>query len=95
MTNASKPLLDAPCKHREIRTWLFEDGSAPGLWSCAECERRFEPMVITAPSDPVQVGNYIVRGGKVVEWEILNAADERGDGVYALFAQEQPAQEKP
>lgn len=33
-----------------------------------------------------QVGRYVVRAGRVVEWEIDNAADERPDGTYALFA---------
>lgn len=34
----------------------------------------------------MQVGPYLVRGGRVVEWDIDNCADERPDGAYALFA---------
>lgn len=36
--------------------------------------------------DALHVGNYVVRGGRVVEYEILNAADERPDGTYPLFS---------
>jgi hypothetical protein len=45
---------------------------------------RFEPLY-AEESIPV-VGRYIVKGGRVVEWEIDNAADERADGTYALLS---------
>jgi hypothetical protein len=36
-----------------------------------------------APVMPV--GRYRVSGGKVVEWEIDNVADQRPDGTYTLY----------
>lgn len=33
------------CKHKQIRTWVFEDTEEPsGLWSCVDCSLKFEPI---------------------------------------------------
>lgn len=37
--------MNADCKHPRIQTWRFEDSAeVAGLWSCADCGRRFEPV---------------------------------------------------
>ena len=42
-------MTDTQCKHARIRTWLFEDSrEVAGLWSCADCGRRFEPLAEVA-----------------------------------------------
>lgn len=40
------------CKHKQIRSWYFEDTkeTAP-LWSCADCGRRFGPIDLDAVQD--------------------------------------------
>lgn len=33
------------CKHRQISAWTFaDDGEAAGMWSCADCGRKFVPL---------------------------------------------------
>jgi hypothetical protein len=32
------------CRHERIVTWTLEDGETAGLWSCAHCHRKFEPV---------------------------------------------------
>jgi hypothetical protein len=35
------------CRHAHIRTWVGQDDGKPaGLWSCAECGHKFEPLDI-------------------------------------------------
>ena len=37
--------MTTDCKHQRIQTWRFEDSAeVAGLWSCADCGRRFEPV---------------------------------------------------
>jgi hypothetical protein len=37
--------MNADCKHAHIQTWRFEDSAeVAGMWSCADCGRRFEPV---------------------------------------------------
>jgi len=45
--------MNTDCKHARIQTWRFEDSAeVAGLWSCADCGRRFEPVA----SAPVSQG---------------------------------------
>lgn len=37
-----------PCAHHKVMTWKTDDGT-PVLWSCVECNLKFEP--ITARAD--------------------------------------------
>ena len=40
------------CKHWKIRTWVYEDTKEPcGLWSCLDCDRRFEPLIVAKRPD--------------------------------------------
>jgi hypothetical protein len=39
--------MTTDCKHPRIQTWRFEDSAeVAGLWSCADCGRRFEPVAL-------------------------------------------------
>jgi len=44
------------CQHRRIVTWMLEDDQTAGLWSCAHCHRKFEPVVLRAPQAPMSEG---------------------------------------
>ena len=38
------------CRHRKIRTWVFEDTREPaGMWSCIDCGIKFVPIIETYP----------------------------------------------
>lgn len=43
------------CGHPRLRAWFFEDSrKIAGMWSCADCGRRFEPVApAAAPAMPV------------------------------------------
>lgn len=36
------------CKHEQIQTWRTDDGT-PVMWSCVDCNHKFEPLVIRKP----------------------------------------------
>jgi hypothetical protein len=43
--------MTTDCKHPRIQTWRFEDSAeVAGLWSCADCGRRFEPVAVAPVS---------------------------------------------
>ena len=40
------------CTHRKVTTYFFVDGNQPaGLWACADCGRKFEPVNIAVEKD--------------------------------------------
>lgn len=47
--------MPAPCEHRVIQTWTFDDGDQAGAvagWACLDCRRKFAPREVGAPSEP-------------------------------------------
>lgn len=52
--------MTTDCKHARIQTWRFEeDGEAAGLWSCAVCGRRFEPLTVAQSATDAQISAAI------------------------------------
>ena len=37
------------CQHKHITTWQLDDGTPAGLWSCAYCQVKFEPIKMLKP----------------------------------------------
>jgi len=49
--------MTTDCKHAHIQTWRFEDSAeVAGLWSCADCGRRFEPVAPVVDRGPLTDG---------------------------------------
>lgn len=66
---------------------LDSTGKMTHSFGCPNAPVFREPAQSVRPQGhPKPVGRYLVRGGRVVEWEIDNGADERPDGAYELFA---------
>lgn len=43
----STPTREQECKHKHIKTWVFEDTKEPAMWSCADCGLKFAPEMAT------------------------------------------------
>lgn len=41
------PTREQECKHKHIKTWVFEDTKEPAMWSCADCGMKFAPEMAT------------------------------------------------
>jgi len=58
--------MTTDCKHPRIQTWRFEDSAeVAGMWSCADCGRRFEPVAVAAIAN-VDLTQLTTRGA--VAW---------------------------
>lgn len=44
------------CQHNHITTWQLEDGTPAGLWSCAYCRLKFEPITKSATGKAFEDG---------------------------------------
>lgn len=52
--------MTTDCKHARIQTWRFEDSAeVAGLWSCADCGLRFEPIAPVVPRRPAITASMV------------------------------------
>jgi hypothetical protein len=64
------------CQHRRIVTWMLEDGETAGLWSCAHCHRKFEPVAPRAPQAPMSEVPPVIDGAGAAEQDNESKARE-------------------
>lgn len=58
-----------PCSHSKITSWVFEDdGKSAGMWSCADCGRKFEPT--SAELDRLKAENAQLREGMRGDYDL-------------------------
>lgn len=55
------------CKHERLRVWREAATGAPvALWSCADCERRFEPLDTTASARIAELEQQLAQAQKAL-----------------------------
>lgn len=70
-----------PCRHKYIRTWVFEDTKEPsGLWSCVDCGLKFEPITQRKPLDWEPIREFW-RNNSGINWDELEAAIKAAHGI--------------
>lgn len=74
------------CKHARIRSFVFEDTGEPaGLWACADCGHKFEPLNLETEKDAARYRWLRGGHGSAAAAQHEEAADKGWERVNWLY----------